>query len=60
MLHLGKSVNDMAEELQKISKRWFKTADLFDESVKHCESHGIETKTVTSRNIWCLFKLFEA
>jgi DNA modification methylase len=50
VLHLGKSVKcDMAKELQKISKRWFKTADLFDESVKHCESHGIRDKgTVTS------------
>ncbi|MDP2303685.1 MAG: DNA methyltransferase [Ignavibacteria bacterium] len=50
VLHLGKSVKcNMAEELQKISKRWFKTADLFDESVEHCESHGIRDKgTVTS------------
>ncbi|MDY0081577.1 MAG: DNA methyltransferase [Ignavibacteriaceae bacterium] len=50
VLHLGKSIKcDMAEELQKISKRWFKTADLFDESVEHCESHGIRDKgTVTS------------
>ncbi len=50
VLHLGKSVKcDMALELQKISKRWFKTADLFDESVEHCESHGIRDKgTVTS------------
>lgn len=50
VLHLGKSVKcDMAKELQKISKRWFKTADLFDESVVHCESHGIRDKgTVTS------------
>ncbi len=49
-LHLGKSIKcDMAQELQKISKRWFKTADLFDESVEHCESHGIRDKgTVTS------------
>ena len=39
----------MAKELQKVSKRWFKTADLFDESVIHCESHGIRDKgTVTS------------
>ena len=39
----------MAKELQKISKRWFKTADLFDESVAHCESHGFKDKgTVTS------------
>lgn len=50
VLHLGKSNKcDMALELQKISKRWFKTADLFDESVEHCESHGIRDKgTVTS------------
>ena len=50
VLHLGKSVKcDMAKELQKVSKRWFKTADLFDESVEHCESHGIRDKgTVTS------------
>lgn len=45
VLHLGKSNKcDMALELQKISKRWFKTADLFDESVEHCESHGIRDK----------------
>jgi hypothetical protein len=50
VFHLGKSVKcDMALELQKISKRWFRTADLFDESVEHCESHGIRDKgTVTS------------
>jgi len=50
VFHLGKSVKcDMAKELQKVSKRWFKTADLFDESVEHCESHGIRDKgTVTS------------
>lgn len=50
VLHLGKSIKcDMAKELQKISKRWFKAADLFDENVEHCESHGIRDKgTVTS------------
>lgn len=50
VLHLGKSNKcDMAKELQKVSKRWFKTADLFDENVEHCESHGIRDKgTVTS------------
>jgi len=50
VLHLGKSNKcDMALALQKISKRWFKSADLFDESVEHCESHGIRDKgTVTS------------
>lgn len=50
VLHLGKSKKcDMAEELIKVSKRWFTKADLFDESVAHCESHGIRDKgTVTS------------
>lgn len=50
VLHLGKSVKcDMAKELQRISKRWFKTADLYDENVEHCESHGIRDKgSVTS------------
>jgi len=50
VLHLGKSIKcDMAKELQKVSKQWFKTTDLFDESVRHCESHGIRDKgTVTS------------
>ncbi len=50
VLHLGKSKKcDMAKELKKVSKHWFKTADLFDESVAHCESHGIRDKgTVTS------------
>ncbi len=50
VLHLGKSKKcNMAEELKKVSKRWFKTADLFDESVAHCESHGIRDKgTVTT------------
>jgi len=50
VLHLGKSVKcDMAQELMKVSKRWFKSVDLFDESVAHCESHGIKDKgTVTS------------
>jgi hypothetical protein len=50
VLHLGKSKKcDMAAELQKINKYWFKAADVFDESVSHCASHGIRDKgTVTS------------
>ncbi len=50
VLHVGKSFKcDMAEKLKEVSKRWFQTADLFDESVIHCESHGIRDKgTVTS------------
>ena len=50
VLHLGKSAKcDMARELQRISRRWFKSADLFDESVAHCQTHGIrDMGTVTS------------
>ncbi|MFH0898594.1 MAG: DNA methyltransferase, partial [bacterium] len=50
VLHLGKSVKcDMAGVLEKVSKRWFNTIDLFVENVEHCESHGIRDKgTVTS------------
>lgn len=50
VLHLGKSIKcDMAKELQTVGKRWFRTADLFNENVEHCESHGIRDKgTVTS------------
>lgn len=50
VMHLGKSIKcDMAEELLKICTKWFNKYDLFDESVIHCESHGIKDKgTVTS------------
>lgn len=50
VLHLGKSNKcDMAEALQKLGKKWFRRSDLLNESVAHCESHGIKDKgTVTS------------
>ena len=50
VLHLGKSVKcDMAGELINLGRKWFRSADVFDESVVHCESHGIRDKgTVTS------------
>ena len=57
VLHLGKSAKcDMAAHLQKLGKRWFRSADLFDESVAHCESHGIRDKgTVTSHQYLVLY-----
>lgn len=57
VLHLGKSHKcDMAFELQKISKKWFKTWDVFDETVSHCESHGIRDKgTVKSHQYLILY-----
>jgi len=50
VMHLGKSKKcDMAIALQERAKKWFRVADIFDESVEHCESHGIRDKgTVTS------------
>jgi tRNA G10 N-methylase Trm11 len=49
VLHLGKSRKcDMGESLAKLAAHWFSVADLFVESVQHCESHGISDKgTVT-------------
>ncbi len=45
VLHLGKSSKcDMAEKLQQVAEPWFKTVDLFEEGVSHCESHGITDK----------------
>jgi DNA modification methylase len=50
VFHLGESKKcNMAEQLKKVSQKWFKTVDLFNESVEHCESHGIRDKgAVTS------------
>ena len=50
VLHLGMSKKcDMAAALAQVASRWFRVADVFTESVSHCESHGIRDKgTVTS------------
>lgn len=57
VLHLGKSAKcDMASELEKLGKKWFRSVDIFDESVTHCESHGIRDKgTVTSHQYLLLY-----
>jgi len=45
VLHLGKSRKcDMAQALARVASRWFCVADIFSESVAHCESHGIRDK----------------
>lgn len=45
VLHLGKSRKcDMARSLAHVAARWFYVADIFSESVEHCESHGIRDK----------------
>ena len=45
VFHLGKSKKcDMALEVQRTSRPWFKNSEIFAESVAHCESHGIRDK----------------
>jgi DNA modification methylase len=49
VLHLGKSKKcNMAKRLAGRAERWFSGADLFDESVAHCESHGVSDKGTTT------------
>lgn len=43
VLHLGKSPKcNMGEALKKISLKWFSHAELFDESIAHCNTFGIK------------------
>ena len=51
VLHLGKSRKcNMADHFKQISRRWFNTIDFFEESVAHCESHGIVDKGTVNRH----------
>jgi hypothetical protein len=56
VLHLGRSAKcDMAAELARVSRPWFRVADQCSESVAHCESHGIRDKgTVTAHQFLVL------
>jgi hypothetical protein len=40
----------MAKELAQVAKTWFRVADVFTESVSHCESHGIRDKGTVSNH----------
>lgn len=57
VMHLGKSSKcNMGEEISNLAKKWFSKYDLFDESVAHCESHGISDKgTVTDHQYLVLY-----
>jgi tRNA G10 N-methylase Trm11 len=45
VMHLGKSSKcDMAKVLSEKAKPWFKTYDIFEESVRKGESHGVTDK----------------
>lgn len=48
VFHLGASKKcDMVIELARIAKTWFKVADVYAESVSHCEKHGLRDKGTT-------------
>jgi len=51
VLHLGWSRKcNMAKELSKIASPWFEVADIFEESVLRCESHGISDKGTVKKH----------
>ncbi len=56
-LHLGKSVKcDMASRIMEIGRRHLSILDYFDESVLHCESHGIRDKGTVTDHQYVLFE----
>ena len=56
-LHLGKSVKcDMAKMIIEIGKKYLPIVDFFDESVLHCESHGIRDKGSVTAHQYVLFQ----
>jgi len=51
VLHLGASKKcNMAQELSRVASPWFETVDIFEESVIHCESHGIRDKGTVEKH----------
>lgn len=51
VLHLGGSRKcDMADALSRVARPWFHVADTFEESVAHCERHGIPDKGTTAKH----------
>lgn len=57
VLHLGKSPKcNMGVELRHIARKWFTNAELFDESVSHCNTFGIkDIGTVTDHQYLVLY-----
>ncbi|MCM1336699.1 MAG: hypothetical protein NC187_03410 [Candidatus Amulumruptor caecigallinarius] len=57
VLHLGKSPKcNMGIELKRIARRWFAHAELFDESVEHCNTFGLkDIGTVTDHQYLVLY-----
>ena len=51
VFHLGASRKcDMATEVARIAKTWFRVADVYEENVSHCERHGIRDKGTVGRH----------
>lgn len=56
-IHLGKSLKcDMAKMIMEIGKKHLSVVDFFDESVLHCESHGIRDKGSVTAHQYVLFQ----
>lgn len=57
VFHLGKSRKcNMGLMLKELSRRWFEHAELFDESVSHCDKFGIkDVGTVTDHQYLLLY-----
>ena len=57
VLHLGGSRKcDMAEELGRVARPWFHTADTCIENVAHCERHGIRDKGSTASHQYLVLR----
>lgn len=55
VFHLGKSDKcDMAAELKRRAKYWFRRSEVVDESVLHCEKHGIRDKGTVKQHQYLL------
>ncbi|MHC2415871.1 DNA modification methylase [Bradyrhizobium diazoefficiens] len=57
LVHLGKSAKcDMATALETVASRHLDVLDVFDESVAHCESHGIRDKGTVTHHQYLLLR----
>ena len=55
VFHLGKSRKcDMANEIAKVARPWFRNVEIFAENVAHCESHGIRNKGTVVEHTYLL------
>ena len=56
LMHVCKSKkSDMAGQIAKIGSNYLSLIDIFDESVEHCESHGIKDKGTPTHHQYLVF-----